>query len=339
MKYFDVNDHFFEQIDSEEKAYFLGFLYSDGGISDNCATLKLHQQDISILEKLKNLISPSTPIKITQGRYCYFRINRAAICQQLIKLGCTPNKSLTLIFPSLNQVSEQLIPHFIRGYSDGDGSISFTITKTNRKDFSWAIVSTKNFCQQLSQILKDKLNINCYIKTTDRSRRNDITQTLSVGGSLQLKKLLDWLYCDASIYMERKYNKYLEFQNQISNNSLQSKFSSRSSFKLDENLAISLYINGNSKRKVAQLMNCNARSVYSILKKKKVETIKNNSYTREKAVSSKAKEIVLLYNNGTTIKEIAAKFNCSPSNITVILNKNGVKVDKSFAARILRENL
>lgn len=336
IKYLDINHHFFEQINTEEKAYCLGFFYADGNISRNFTSLslKLHKQDIEILQKIKNLLSFSAPIKIIKEKYCYFRINRKKICQQLAQLGCIPNKSLLLKFPAAKQVPEHFISHFLRGYSDGDGSITSHQLKSGRNNFAWTIVSTKDFCQQLSQILKEKLNVNCHIKTTDRSGKNTITQTLSVGGSLQLKKVLDWLYQSSSIHMERKYQKYLDFKNQIFNNPLQNKFCNRGSFKLNEDLAISLYLNGNSKRKVAQMMNCDARSVYSILKKNKIETNKNNSYRKEKAISSKAREIILLYNNGMNIKEIAAKFGCSSSNISIILNKN--KVNKS--ARFLRKN-
>ena len=55
MKYQDINYQFFEKIDSEEKAYFLGFIYSDGCVQSNSVTLKLQKKDIIILEKMKKL--------------------------------------------------------------------------------------------------------------------------------------------------------------------------------------------------------------------------------------------------------------------------------------------
>jgi len=330
MIYNDINFKFFDQINTEEKAYCLGFLYADGCVSvknsDYCLSLKLHKQDLSILEKIKNLLSTSVPIKVAREKYCYFRINRKEICQQLIHLGCVPKKSLILQFPTPDQVPQDLIHHFIRGYSDGDGCITSHQLKTGRKDFAWTIVSTNNFCQSLSQILKEKLSINCHIRTTDLSKKNTITETLSVGGSLQLAKVLDWMYQDSTIHMERKYQKYLAFKSQINNNPLQQKFSERGGFKLDQKLAISLYLNGNSKRKVAKIMNCDTKAIYNILKKNCIKTINEISYHKENSISNKGDEIVLLYNKGMSIKDIAKKFNCTTNNITIILNKNNVKI-------------
>lgn len=285
MLYTDIDYHFFEKIDTEEKAYFLGFLYSDGNVSKNLTsvTLKLHKKDTSILERLKNLICQSYFIKITQKKYCYFRVNRKQICNQLIALGCTPKKSLTLQFPTPEQVPEHLLNHFIRGYSDGDGCISFHKLSTGRKEFSWSVVSTLYFCKKLKQICKEKLNINCHIKQT--SKNNIITHTLHVGGALQLNKLFNWMYTNSSIHMDRKYSKYLEFVDQTKGN----KFIDRGSFKVDKDLIINLYQLGNSKQKVAKLMNCDVKTVYNILKINNIATIKKNSVKRKNLISNNYK--------------------------------------------------
>lgn len=223
ITYTDVNSLFFKEINSEENAYFLGLLYADGNISKNitCMSLKLKSNDQIILEKFRDIISPSSPIKITQNKnspntYSYFRINQKEICEQLIALGCVPNKSLILTFPT--QVPTNLIRHFLRGYSDGDGCIYKNHFK-NKKTINtiWKIVSTKQFCQQTAKILKEELGVNCSISLS-RPKTNQITTTLSVGGNQQVKKVLDWLYQDATIYLPRKYDKYLEFNQSLLQN-------------------------------------------------------------------------------------------------------------------------
>ena len=78
-------------------------------------------------------MSPSSTVKITKNKgsetkYCYFRINQKEICEQLISHGCLPNKSLILQLP--NTVPNNLLRHFIRGYSDGDGTIYKNKLKT-----------------------------------------------------------------------------------------------------------------------------------------------------------------------------------------------------------------
>ena len=339
--YNDIDLNFFEKIDTEEKAYFLGFLYSDGGITtkDNSysVSLKLHNKDIIVLEKLKNLISPSSPIKVTQGKYCYFRINRKLVCQQLINLGCHSKKSLTLKFPDKNQVPDNLISHFLRGYSDGDGSITYYRASNERKDFFWTIVSTNSFCQSVADLIKEKLNISCYIGNIDNSGKNNVTKRLVVGGNLQLSKILDWIYHDSHIHLDRKHDRYLDFKNQISKKYLTNKNHGRSERRLHDSV-ISLYAQGNSKIKIARLMNCNVKSIYNLLKKNNIATIKNNSYKRKNTVSSKAESIIMLYNNGATIKDIAHRFNCTTNNITIILGKNNIKIRRSNGKKELTQD-
>lgn len=218
ITYSDTNTEFFKKIDSEASAYFLGFLYSDGcvQIKNNTYTvsLKLKSNDQIILEQFRNIMSPSSPIKITQNKgssntYSYFRINQKEICEQLIFHGCIPNKSLILQFPET--VPNKLISHFLRGYSDGDGTIYKNHFK-NKKTINtiWKIISTKQFCNQVANILKEQLDINCS-QSLSRPKTNQITTALSVGGNLQTKKLLDWMYQGATVYLPRKYDKYLEF--------------------------------------------------------------------------------------------------------------------------------
>ena len=213
ITYTDINNIFFKIINNEENAYFLGFLYADGcvQIKNNAysVSLKLKSNDQIIIEKFRDIMSPSSPIKISYGKYSYFRINQKEICEQLISHGCIPNKSLILEFPTT--VPNELIKHFLRGYSDGDGTIYKNKFK-NKKNINtiWKIISTNNFCQQTAKIIKEQLNVNCSLSLSS-PKSNKITTTLSVGGNLQVRKVLDWLYQDATIYLPRKYDKYQEF--------------------------------------------------------------------------------------------------------------------------------
>lgn len=222
IKYNDINTIFFKEINCEASAYFLGFLYADGNIQTNnsayCVTLKLKSDDQCIIEKFRDIMSPSSSIKITKNKgsdteYSYFRINQKEICEQLISHGCVPNKSLILEFPTT--VPKELIHHFLRGYSDGDGCIYNNHFK-NKKTVNtiWKFVSTKQFCNETAKILKEQLNINCS-QSLSRPKTNKNTTILSVGGNSQSMKVLDWLYKDATIYLPRKYDKYIEFNTQL----------------------------------------------------------------------------------------------------------------------------
>lgn len=210
--YNDVDVTFFKEINNEMSAYFLGLLFADGcvQIKNNCYTMsiKLKKDDKIILEKFRDTISLSSPIKLIDNKYYYFRINQKLICEQLIFHGCVPNKSLILKFPTT--VPNELLHHFIRGYSDGDGTIYKNKLKSGMNTI-WKIISTADFCTSLHDILL-KLGIKSS-RYLSKPSSNTVTTTLCVGGNLQVEKLLDWIYKDAIIYLPRKHNKYLEFKN------------------------------------------------------------------------------------------------------------------------------
>jgi len=125
------------------------------------------------------------------------------LSQQLNDLGCVPAKSLILTFPKF--ILPNLLNHFVRGYSDGDGCIY-----QSKKNYIWQITSTNIFCNYLKQHIKNILDVNCCVSLSN-SNFNKITSNLSVGGNLQSRKVLDWLYKDAKIYLPRKYDKYQKF--------------------------------------------------------------------------------------------------------------------------------
>lgn len=211
---YPANENFFNEIDTEAKAYILGFLYADGNNyigktnHSNEISISLKETDFLILEKIKNLLSPATQLKY-KNSYCLLKINSKHISNQLTNLGCVPNKSLILKYP--NFISDELTHHFIRGYFDGDGSI---YKKTKDNDWGWQITSTNDFCKSVDKIIKKELNINTYLRVC-KPETNKITSTLATGGNLQVFKVLEWLYKDATIYLERKFNRYLQMSNQI----------------------------------------------------------------------------------------------------------------------------
>lgn len=221
-----TNEKFFEIIDDEEKAYILGFLYADGnnyikGVHSYEVSIKLQAEDKTILERFRDLLSPQSLIepvkdKSVSNLYCRLKINSKKLTEQLTQLGCMPRKSLQLQFPSF--LKKEFYSHFIRGYFDGDGSLyGREPTNTGHVDYGWQITSTNNFCNIVKQYLEEILEIHCS-QSLSCPKTNQITTTLSVGGNLQVKKVLDWLYQDATIYLLRKYEKYLEFLNNITLN-------------------------------------------------------------------------------------------------------------------------
>jgi len=208
---YQINEKFFDNIDSEIKAYFLGILYADGcNVSNsNAIKLSLRESDREILEKLKSFVTPNKPLTYLLTKNCENQyaliICSKYMSEKLAQLGCQPKKSLILEFP--DWLDSNLISHFIRGYFDGDGYLS-CVRATNNWKFS--ILGTEQFCKSIQMILQNKLNI----KSSIYKQKN--IWELRTNGNKQTRKIMDWLYCDSNYYLVRKYNKYLQFKQDYS---------------------------------------------------------------------------------------------------------------------------
>ena len=125
------------------------------------------------------------------------------MCSTLNKIGMTPNKSLTLSFPDM---SDEFINSFIRGYFDGDGSFTYSWSKYGKPQGIVSITSTKEFCEAVEDHIYKKIGIHGTI--SDASNHNGITKVL-IYSALKCKLLLDWLYKDSNLFLNRKHDRYL----------------------------------------------------------------------------------------------------------------------------------
>lgn len=129
---YNFNESFFCTIDTESKAYWLGFMYADGYVNSQKTSceISLKEGDREHLYKLLKDIEGDMPIthtyKISNGKnYKGGRVtlNSEVLKDSLIHKGCLENKSLILKFPRYDIVPKELMRHFIRGYFDGDGCL------------------------------------------------------------------------------------------------------------------------------------------------------------------------------------------------------------------------
>lgn len=244
MRKYNIDDDYFNEINSEQKAYILGLLYADGCVYSSerdgkWAKLDLIYTDKNLLEKIAKEMNNECPIKrYTYDKEVYFKnqnktynltqdmcrlsFRSSKIVDNLIKLGCSPSKTFKITFPSENIIPSHLMRHFLRGYLDGDGSISASERKSSSKyrktylHFSVTFTGTSS----LVYSIKEYINNNVVKFVGDiRSRWNNgkDNYTLAIDGNCILEKILDWLYYDATIYLERKYEKYLLLKEEICN--------------------------------------------------------------------------------------------------------------------------
>ena len=205
-----VNNYAFEKIETEEQAYWLGFLYADGCLhhykSSNDVELTIQEQDYDHLVKFSRFIDYGSSIKYREKQKAYrISFGSQKMYDDLVRLGCLEHKSLILQFPSENIVPKHLIRHFIRGYFDGDGCLSLTLTKhyTYRKTIS--ILGTYEFLSELLNNLPFKVDCEIIKKCKNNNSNNYYFQLRKYESSL----FLDYIYKDASIYLKRKYIKYI----------------------------------------------------------------------------------------------------------------------------------
>ena len=206
-----INSDFFNDVDNEEKAYWLGFLYADGYIdeSKNVIELALNERDINHIKKFKNSLESDhkisyRKIRINESEHKSVRITfkDKKICDSLIRLGCIQNKSLKL--ESLPQLcSLEMYRAFIRGYFDGDGSIY-----RNKSHMSVSFTSgSLMFLKSIQAFLIDILKIKSWIKKDVRTNAYDLTILSTHEGYLFLK----YIYDNSVYYLDRKYEQYQLF--------------------------------------------------------------------------------------------------------------------------------
>lgn len=204
-----VNHTYFDNIDTEEKAYWLGFLFADGYITNDYVGLALSDKDKNHLVKFKESTNSSHKISTHKGNhfgegklYCRIIFKSSIMTKSLKSYGVVENKSLILKFP--NCIRKDLLRHFIRGYFDGDGSIT-----VSKKDYNFKICGTMEFLKEVIKSLNN--NVDAKFKDVLYKRRDDDTNNyyISFGGRIKTLKFLDWIYKDSSIYLDRKYQKYL----------------------------------------------------------------------------------------------------------------------------------
>lgn len=209
----NVNKNYFNKINTEEKAYFLGLMYADGCIIRNYGKIigfdlgLAGDDELIILEKFKKELQYSGNIKIKKKKHKSNKTPyRISICSKemaisLIKLGCVPKKSLILEFPTEIQVPNRLLKHFIRGYFDGDGFVGINA----KKQLVSSIASSYKFNLKLKDFLEKKLKIYCgYIKRGSFS-------VLEMSGKSTLF-LLNYLYDNSKIFLKRKRNVFENFK-------------------------------------------------------------------------------------------------------------------------------
>lgn len=208
---YKVNHNYFDNIDTEEKAYWLGFLYADGYIrerdSGNSLEMKLSVKDKHHLELFRKNIESNhvivdgyNNVKYKGGISRSHMSSLAIYSKQLVKSiksqGFHSRKTFTIENPKIDNC---LVHHFIRGYFDGDGSFRFIEKQTNESSIACASENFRKFI--IDELSKSEIKTNYYGGIS-----------IFIQNKKENKKFYNYIYKNATIYLERKKEIYERFR-------------------------------------------------------------------------------------------------------------------------------
>lgn len=204
-----LEENYFSDINTSNKAYFLGLLFADGSVEHNSSRetmirIQLLNEDKQLLEKFKSEISSDGKITDAKGDTCVFSVRSDQMAKDLEQFGIIPNKTYETHFLP-NNIPPAFLTDFLRGYIDGDGSLYFN---TENNTFHLSVTSHYlTITDHFRDIVYQLLNIPKRSKEHHSTFYNN-TAKFTLNG-LEAYQLASLLYKNANIYCQRKYDKYL----------------------------------------------------------------------------------------------------------------------------------
>jgi hypothetical protein len=191
---------------SAEASYWLGFLLADGCIREQTKGSKnlcvaLQENDRKHLIALRTFLRAEHPIRHNgKSNSVVLVVTSNQLCNDLIRKGCSPRKSLILLYPDSGYFYRR---HFVRGYFDGDGSIFVNEAAYCQPTIKF--VGTLDFLHGLQEVLITEVGLN---KTSIYVHKHTPACYLAYTGRGNIRKLYEYLYAEPGPYLERKKAKF-----------------------------------------------------------------------------------------------------------------------------------
>lgn len=207
-----LNHDYFNIIDSERKAYWLGFILADGCIGKSCGTRRslrfyLAEKDKNSIHEFASDIEFGGKLRIDKTKnqvgICF---NSPILTRDLIDYGVLDWKR-NGDSRILRNIPNNLFNHFVRGFFDGDGSI-IVRQRSDRPSKSYTVTFAADHNQIECMNILEKMIAKEVGLSINGSKKRSTGVSLRWNGNKQIKKLGEWLYSDANIYMERKKDRF-----------------------------------------------------------------------------------------------------------------------------------
>lgn len=206
---------FFDCIDSEIKAYLLGFLLADGSISKTKNHITIHNSvnDLQVIEYFQKFITPETKIHFREYELKKNTVLIAWSSKHMKKTlegyNILPNKTFHLDFTFDFNITGKFTRHFMRGFFDGDGTLT-----SGRLEF---MNNSLPFIKQINTIISSLFHVEP--KVRERKTKN-VTTFLVYYNSFGKRKMFfktiyDWFYKDSNYFLPRKKEKFENYLNTV----------------------------------------------------------------------------------------------------------------------------
>ena len=213
----NFNERYFQTIDSEIKAYLLGFIFTDGNVfvkehGDSKITqvsLTVKEEDRYILEILKKELNTNRNITSDGRGSLTLSVRSNVMGEDLAKYNIVPNKSLIIRFPNDIESINKYLNHFLRGVFDGNGSIQFRTTEKHTKFSVGLSAGNPEVLEQVRNILSLKLDV-FPVKVYVYSNKH--TCMITWQSFRDMIKICEYLYKNSTIYLKRKREIYNNFK-------------------------------------------------------------------------------------------------------------------------------
>ena len=202
---YTLDENYFEEINTQQKSYILGLIYADGYVgNEKFNNISLTQKEYKLLYEVKKELEFTGRIRLgNKGGFenskpgYVLNFSSEKVANDLRKLGLYPKKSLTI--DKIPNIRDELKRHFLRGYFDGDGSISKYIHKFKKTNKEYSYVKGKMCIIATEKMLEDFIktfNIEHYYISQSKTKEMKYIQ---IESKKELKRIYNLMYRDCCI--------------------------------------------------------------------------------------------------------------------------------------------